>query len=469
MPEAPNDDAAFIRSLLEVHRSRQTGLLEVRADGLCTLVYVQKGTPVFAEQGALGETFGRLLVQKGLLSEEQHAAVIDRMTETVFSSEQLKFGEVAVALGYLGLAEVNDALAEQVRKKVLHCMQWSAPLCEFEAAADALQGMARYPCPVEPLLMQGLREFFDEERLRPLWEASAPRFAALAETPETIAPRFKLDSDERALLDHIDGSRKVSQLVAPEQPHAASAARVVSALLLTGALVVYDSSQQAEQQAHAARSLVRVPGGRPVAFGQPTQAASTPSVSGTIERGAAVPSAPAAAAPKADAEKPTAGSPQAASAPVPRSAPRRITSSMLPPAVKRWRLRAEQMFQSGRAHLREGHWAAALVDFDKAAELHPEAIEYRLHAAWAEFRTLDDPERMEELKKQLAKLALRAVRQDRDMAFPHYVHGQLFLMAGDEEAAYRSFRFALKLDPGDKDAERHYRVLERRLRGDKGH
>jgi tetratricopeptide (TPR) repeat protein len=138
--------------------------------------------------------------------------------------------------------------------------------------------------------------------------------------------------------------------------------------------------------------------------------------------------------------------------------------------VKHSRLRAEQLFQSGRKHLREGRWQKALADLDKAAKRYPEAIEYKLHAAWAEFRMLDDPERMEELKEELADLALRAVRQDKTISFAHYVHAQLFLMAGDEKAARRSFGVAWKLDRSDRDAERHYRVLDRRLRGDdKGH
>lgn len=476
------DDAAFIRSLLAVHRFQRTGVLEVRAEGVCTLVYVQKGIPVFAEQGSLGETLGRVLVRQGALTAEQYAAVIDRMTETVFGSEQLRFGEVAVALGYLTLAQVNDALAEQVRQKVLRCMQWSAPECEFKAVAEALDEVARYPCQVELLLLEGLREYFDKQRVRPLWAASATRFAALAEPLDAIVARFKLGPEERVLLDAIDGSRTVAQVVGSGQLDSTAAAQLVSALLLVDAIGAFDSSDEAEQQAHAVRSLVRVPGGRALSLSRP-QSTSASGPPEALAQAIFVPSAappaaaaPAPQAPSAPGRAPAAPGPApAAPGPVPAPAlptsdPPGPVSIPVPPDVKHSRLRAEQLFQSGRTHLREGHWQKALVDFKKAANHYPEAIEYELHAAWAEFRSLDEPERMEALKTELAELALRAVRQDRTMSFAHYVHAQLFLMAGDEKAARRSFGLAWKLDRSDRDAERHYRVLDRRLHGDdKGH
>lgn len=480
MPEPPTptdaDDAAFIRSLLAVHRFQRTGVLEVRAEGVCTLVYFQKGVPVFAEQGSLGETLGRVLVRQGALTAEQYAAVIDRMTESVFGSEQLRFGEVAVALGYLTLQQVNDALAEQVRQKVLHCMQWSAPVCEFKPIPEALDEVARYACQVEPLLLEGLGEFYDKQRVRPLWAASAARFAALTETPDAIVTRFKLGSDQRALVDGIDGSRTVAQVVGSGQLDATEAARLVSALLLVDALGTYDSSDEAEQQARAVRSLVRVPGGRAVAMAEPGQSASGPpeALAQAVVVPSEAPAAPAARQPASAAARPAAAAskPSGPAAAEPsRSEPPRSVSIPVPPDVKHSRLRAEQLFQSGRKHLRDGHWAKALADLDKAARLYPEAIEYKLHAAWAEFRTLDDPARMEALKEELGDLALAAVRQDRTMAFAHYVHAQLFLMGGDEKAARRSFGVAWKLDRSDRDAERHYRVLDRRLRGgdDKSH
>jgi tetratricopeptide (TPR) repeat protein len=463
------DDAAFIHSLLAVQRFQRTGVLEVRAEGVCTLIYVQKGIPVFAEQGSLGETLGRVLVRQGALTAEQYAAVIDRMTETVFGSEQLRFGEVAVALGYLTLQQVNDALAEQVRQKLLRCMQWSAPECEFKAVTEALDEVAHYACQVEPLLLEGLREYFDKQRVRPLWEAAATRFAALTETLDAIVARFKLGTEERALLEGIDGSRTVAQVVGSGQLDSTAAAQLLSALLLVDALGAFDSSEEAEQQAQAARSLVRVPGGRMVSIARP-QSASASGPPEAIAQAVVVPSAPPAAAADPGPEAPSAAAPEASEPAPPPSDPPRPVSIPVPPDVKHSRLRAEQLFQSGRKHLREGRWQKALADLDKAAKRYPEAIEYKLHAAWAEFRMLDDPERMEELKEELADLALRAVRQDKTISFAHYVHAQLFLMAGDEKAARRSFGVAWKLDRSDRDAERHYRVLDRRLRGDdKGH
>ncbi len=471
MTETPKDDAVFVHSLLAVHRFQRTGVLEVRAEGVSTLVYVQKGVPVFAEQGSLGETLGRVLVRQGVLTQEQYSAVIEGMTQSVFGSEQLRFGEVAVTLGYLSLQQVNDALAEQVRQKVVRCMQWSAPACEFKPVAEALDEVARYPSPVEPLLLEGLREFFDEQRVRPLWEESAAEFAAPADTADAIVARFKLGRAERLLVESIDGSRTVAEVIGSGQLEEIEAARLVSALLLTEALVTCATSDEAQAQAQAARSLVRVPGGRKVAVSGPDQDAGSPSeIPDAIARALVVPSV---APPNDPASGDEASASAPAQAPTSTDAPdsqakstsQRPFSIPVPSDVKYSRLRAEQLFQSGRAHLWQGHWAKAFAELDKAAKLYPEAIEYELHAAWAEFRTLDDPEEISDQKEKLGELALRAVRQDRNMAFSHYVYAQLYLMADNEKAAHRSFLIAFKLDRENKDAERHYRVLDRRLRG----
>ena len=135
-----------------------------------------------------------------------------------------------------------------------------------------------------------------------------------------------------------------------------------------------------------------------------------------------------------------------------------------PPAAKQARLRAEQLFQSGKVHVRNERWVLAYNDLSEAARLHPSAVEYELYAEWARFQTLTDAGEMAGLRVRLEDLATRALGQDKSLAFGHHVLGQVKLMQGDEKKALRSFRIASKLDPDDRAAARYHRMLARKVR-----
>ena len=105
---------SLIKAVLELVAERRTGVLEVRADGLRTQITFDAGKPVFAEDEAPGESFGRLLMRQGVITNDQFVRVIVEMTRAAAGNNQLRFGEVAVGLGVLTPEQVERGLAEQV-------------------------------------------------------------------------------------------------------------------------------------------------------------------------------------------------------------------------------------------------------------------------------------------------------------------------------------------------------------------
>ncbi|HEX2483658.1 MAG TPA: DUF4388 domain-containing protein, partial [Myxococcota bacterium] len=110
--------------LVDRKRARASEVIELRAAGVCTAIHLREGDPIFAEGGSLQETLGRQLVRRGELSHDEYARVVARMTEAVIQHQSLRLGEVLVELGLLSPAEVYDALALQVREKIVACFQW---------------------------------------------------------------------------------------------------------------------------------------------------------------------------------------------------------------------------------------------------------------------------------------------------------------------------------------------------------
>jgi CheY-like chemotaxis protein len=82
--------------LIDLAERAETGILEIRAAGVCTSIHLHQGSPVFAEGGSLQDTLGRLLLRRGKISESEYVRVIERMTETLVDNEPMRMGEVLV-------------------------------------------------------------------------------------------------------------------------------------------------------------------------------------------------------------------------------------------------------------------------------------------------------------------------------------------------------------------------------------
>src|SRR5580700_7767768 len=112
----------IVEALLSLERDKRTGALDFRAEGVLTRIFVDRGVPVFAEAGVLGETLGHVLVREQIMTDKQFAAVVRKMTDAIIDDENVRFGEVVVELGILTREELDNALVTQVEKKIMGCV-----------------------------------------------------------------------------------------------------------------------------------------------------------------------------------------------------------------------------------------------------------------------------------------------------------------------------------------------------------
>jgi hypothetical protein len=150
------------------------------------------------------------------------------------------------------------------------------------------------------------------------------------------------------------------------------------------------------------------------------------------------------------------------------NAPQEVSSERIEvaaprPDERRARLEAEQLYRRGLRHLFAQRFGQACDDLQDAVARAPDALEYQLCALWARHRLTTDPEKMRATLAALAKLAKRAAIQDRSLPFPPYVLAHVALAEGDDERALRLFRVAAYRESANVDAERHVRLLTKRL------
>lgn len=418
------------RVLAQLEREHATGVLDIDASGLRTTFYLREGAIVFAESGTVGETLGRVLVTGGVITEDQYRQILRRMTDALVHDELMRFGEVAIELGILSPEQVSEGLKTQMRARVVRCLQLDSARWIFREDPDALAGVARFACPLPAAVVEALSEA--QEAARWIWRLHARgelAIALLAPMGE-IASRLRLGPAELRIVRALEGHERIARLLPSDAPDLEVRAAMIASLILL---------ELAELRTVSSVTT-------------PTPARKAP--------------APRAEAPPPrEADDAAVRAVDAAARLRDEFARRRGAPTPARREEARTRLSAEEHYAEGRRFLREGKHAMALRELRAAAEAMPDAPEYRLADALADWLCADDEVMRSASAEVLAHWVTVTLKGDRRNAFAHYVQGRLFSATNDHAAALKAFTIASKLDPSDVEFARWQRVARARTSG----
>lgn len=418
--------------------------------GAKTFVYLDQGTPVFAEEGTHGETLGRLLLRQKKLTQEQYVEIIAKMTDALVINEQLRFGEVAVELGYLSEEQVAKALADQVRWKIVRVFQRPNATWEFEESVSRLEDIRRFPMSLESLVLDAMRWVDDEDKLElGLGAALDRRMKVEPMIVPLVVGSFELNEDDEKFVATLDGSRPLRELLTTREADAVDAHAIATALLLTRALQPAGTAPLATPDRPFVP--VRMVAAQPVtvpAPAPPPMPAAAP---------APVP-APAAASAKKIVRPQITRAAQILQALESKRV--KAEPSRTPTSQHEAKLIAERLFQHGLEQVRAGRYAQAAPTLEQAAKMLPQSDEYRLYAKWCAIRARGEGTHPLE-RQELKRLAGAAVKTDPNFGFGHAVLGEIAMDDGDSTQAFRLLVRATKLDPSLLEAQRQLRIVER--------
>ena len=445
-----------VHDLCTLLAERQTGVLEVRAKSTTCLFYLKDGTPVFVEEGS-AVSLGERLIARGLLTRDQHLETLRQATDFA-ESEQMLYARTAIELGFLVQADAEETLRMQLQNRLRWTCQHDDSARTFDASPDAVAAVQHFPTDPRPVLMEGIRRYYDDRRILPLLAPHFGTIATLRATPSTIGQSLKLTGAELQIVGRVDGRTPLGSVL--DGAGAASAtetARTLVALVLMN-LLTDEAAEVPATPTGGGPMHGTTPGPRaaPKAPRPSVAAAERPAPSPKPVRTTAARHPPAAQSPPTIAQ--------------PRVAPK--SPSLIPPAkvpqaplkllrrsqIARKRLLiAEQFVRTGLRALEDGAWQNAAAAFKKALSTDDsKSRQWRLYCAWAEYRagirSLDD------LKGAMAQV----LANDREDAFAAYVRGHIYLLDNDEKRALRAFEGAVEGGVPVRDAERQARLLRSR-------
>ncbi|MDB4987284.1 MAG: hypothetical protein JWN04_2462, partial [Myxococcaceae bacterium] len=226
-------DYRLVRTLLSLQHSRANGALRVDAEGVLTVVYVREGHPVFVEGGLPADSLGRLLVQRGTISEFDLAQVEE---QRMLLQGRLRFGDVARRMGVLEPEALSAALHDQVRQKLARCLHWEKSQHVFVPQEPGVELSDDAIMQIEPVLFAGITRHYPLERVRdvisPFWHENVE----LRGDRDEIAAYFGLTPEDLWLLDGLDGTCSMRQLLAESGERREHCGHLLVALALTDQL-----------------------------------------------------------------------------------------------------------------------------------------------------------------------------------------------------------------------------------------
>jgi len=432
------DRGFIIEALLTVEREKLTGILEVRAEGVRTRIFAYEGIPVFAEEGAVGEALGRVLVRRGLLTEEQFAFCIEQMSDALQGNEKKRFGDIVVECDFLTREQVDGALHDQVKQKIIGCIYRATGEWTFDPNREALEKVGHFQSPIRPVILEATRLFSQrrmEETLR-LFEESYPVVKGNA---AVVGKEFRLSKAERQFIASLDGRRSTHAILASTIPDVDPSA-VLAALTLVGSVDLSPTPRAASAVVDEADDL-----------------SSSLFDDDESDAGWEEPKSSPQPGDDSKANAKLALARMMAS----RTARKKEPNTKDPTTEQERRIFAEESFQQGKAKLRANDPAQALAHLKRAVELRPDAQEYKLYEVWAETRSNGQRPDKKEIN-EIKRLAVRVLKEDAACGFGYYVLAQLALVEEKDDIALKLFQKAAAIDPTDLDAARYARFIERR-------
>ncbi len=195
--------------LMAIFRARETGVLSLEREMGTRTIYFLSGVPVFIASANRQENLGRLLVDRGKITEEQYQKAVQFM-----QSNQVRQGEALVQLGFLTSQGLYQALQDQAHEKLVQGFGWDDGAYAFARNQNFLDKITLLELDAHAAVAEGIRRFYGIEQLGPLFEAFQKTYPRTNDTFIRYGDRLKLSPAERRVASMLHGEEAVRELAA---------------------------------------------------------------------------------------------------------------------------------------------------------------------------------------------------------------------------------------------------------------
>ncbi|NWF98047.1 MAG: DUF4388 domain-containing protein [Nitrospirae bacterium] len=217
-------DFGFADILQLIFFQRKTGVLTIegRLDKIRLLFIDGNITGAESKRRSEANRLGKILVKKGVLSEELLQSILQEQKNT-----NTKLGNLIVRKGIVEKADIEEILENQIKETVIQIFNWKDGTYEFTPTAVPVDKEIPLSIDTQHLLMEGLR-IVDE------WTTIEGKITLDTVFMKTGIIEAEQPEEEREILELIDGENDVSTIIDISGKDDYSVSKVLVSLLDKG-------------------------------------------------------------------------------------------------------------------------------------------------------------------------------------------------------------------------------------------
>ncbi|MDP8256072.1 MAG: response regulator [Candidatus Alcyoniella australis] len=207
--EGDLDKIPFPQLLHSLYVLNKTGSLNIQTDGIEKEVAIKEGYPVSVSTNIESEYFGNFLVRLRKITPEICAESVERLK----TANRLQ-GTILIEMGELTPNELVYYLRLQMREKLFEIFSWRSGNYRFVEDPTITGDISQIDMSVANVINEGVRRHYDMNRLLPLIEPHDDQYVALGSDLFYRLQDLELTPTESRMLDAIDGTQALSNVMA---------------------------------------------------------------------------------------------------------------------------------------------------------------------------------------------------------------------------------------------------------------
>jgi hypothetical protein len=222
--------------LATVNRYGVPGVLEVTKADVVKRVYLFDGDIIFATSTDRGESLGDYLVSSGEITK----AELQQSSNTLSKSPGARHGEILVKMGFLDRERLGAAVRKQVQAILWSLFNSNKGEVSFKVGSAKDDEVFKIKIPTARAIVAGCRRIEDPKMITARMGGRGALLKKLPRPPHL--EKFRLEPDERELLELVDGKRTLYELCESGPASAGANARVLYAFAELQMLTIDPSS-----------------------------------------------------------------------------------------------------------------------------------------------------------------------------------------------------------------------------------
>ena len=203
-------DIGFPRLLHNIFTARGTAsTLDIEDKNIKKRFFFKAGVPVYSISNVLNEVLGRLMVRKGVITQE----IYEKSLEIMLNGKK-KQGDVLLSSGHITSHQLNDALNIQAKERLFSAFNWLNGTYHYQTIEKLPKDLFLSPIHPAYAILHALKGgYYPADRIKAAIDDNKEQLVAFSNKTVYALEDFQPTPAETRVLTLIDGNKKLGEIL----------------------------------------------------------------------------------------------------------------------------------------------------------------------------------------------------------------------------------------------------------------